>query len=189
MPAPCAACRTAPAQQCALPNDTRTWSCTVAFGTLRLVAGIGAPPMADRGSGGVGAEDHLDAGFGARSLVVTEYHFLLLAGDRLSAVNRVNGRTVQALAFRSPLTRNVSGEPSREIGKRAVCEAMFLVIVRHMGSALCSLLGRPLATGGHPTPRTALTVSPAPCFAPVQMGWFAILSAGECECTPSAWGL
>lgn len=41
----------------------------------------------DEGPGGVGV--------GERSLVVTEYHFLVLAGDRLSAVNRVSGRTVQ----------------------------------------------------------------------------------------------
>ncbi|GIL52118.1 hypothetical protein Vafri_8045 [Volvox africanus] len=52
---------------------------------------------------------------GARSLVVTEYHLLLLARDRLRLVNRVNGRTVVARAFRSPLTRSVTGEPSREI--------------------------------------------------------------------------
>ncbi|KAG2496729.1 hypothetical protein HYH03_005142 [Edaphochlamys debaryana] len=60
---------------------------------------------------GSGADD----GGAARSLVLTEFHLLLLAGDRLRLVNRVSGRTVAERAFRSPLTRSLTGEQSREI--------------------------------------------------------------------------
>ena len=48
---------------------------------------------------------------------MTEYHFVVLAGDRLQAVNRVSGRVVSEVGFRSPLTKNVSGEQSRSIGE------------------------------------------------------------------------
>ena len=48
---------------------------------------------------------------------MTEYHFIVLKGDQLYAVNRVSGRVVSEVVFRSPLTKNVSGEPSRSIGE------------------------------------------------------------------------
>lgn len=50
---------------------------------------------------------------------LTDWHFLLLAGDRLRAVNRVSGRPVGELPLRSPaLSRDVSGEPpSRPVGE------------------------------------------------------------------------
>ncbi|EFJ45682.1 hypothetical protein VOLCADRAFT_105888 [Volvox carteri f. nagariensis] len=90
------------------------------------------------GGGGAAAAD----GGSARSLVVTEYHLLLLARDRLRLVNRINGRTVVERAFRSPLTRSVTGEPSREIDGlvrdlvsgttyMAVDEALYDVTLQH----------------------------------------------------------
>ncbi|GLC42145.1 hypothetical protein PLESTB_000635800 [Pleodorina starrii] len=82
------------------------------------VDGYGSEADGDGDGGSVGfasaAASAADGG-SARSLVVTEYHLLLLARDRLRLVNRVNGRTVVERAFRSPLTRSVTGEPSREI--------------------------------------------------------------------------
>ncbi|GAX74136.1 hypothetical protein CEUSTIGMA_g1585.t1 [Chlamydomonas eustigma] len=46
-------------------------------------------------------------------LAMTEYHFILLKGDLLYAVNRVSGKVVSEVEFRSPLNLNVSGESSR----------------------------------------------------------------------------
>ncbi|KXZ53918.1 hypothetical protein GPECTOR_6g836 [Gonium pectorale] len=91
-----------------------------------------------------GAEADAEA---ARSLVVSEYHLLLLCGDRLRAVNRVSGRTVAARAFRSPLTQSVTGEPSREIDGlvrdpvvgtvyMAVDEALYEVSLQHEGAGM-----------------------------------------------------
>ncbi|KAG1655491.1 hypothetical protein FOA52_008962 [Chlamydomonas sp. UWO 241] len=57
----------------------------------------------------------LDDGGEAQCLAMTAYHFIVLSGDQLYAVNRVSGRVVAEVGFRSPLTKSVSGEPSRSI--------------------------------------------------------------------------
>ena len=57
----------------------------------------------------------------------TVSHFAVLLslpqGDQVYAINRVSGRVVAEVGFRSPLTKNVSGAPSRSIGECGVgCE-------------------------------------------------------------------
>ncbi|GLI64360.1 hypothetical protein VaNZ11_007601 [Volvox africanus] len=98
-------------------TPTATAAATVhSGGGGEVLSSVAMLPVDGYGSEADGDGDGDGSGTGgARSLVVTEYHLLLLARDRLRLVNRVNGRTVVSRAFRSPLTRSVTGEPSREI--------------------------------------------------------------------------
>lgn len=75
-----------------------------------------APPTQ---SGAAPPSPHLSNADGADeeppSLVMTAYHFIVLSGDQIYAVNRVSGRVVAEVGFRSPITRNVGGDSSRSI--------------------------------------------------------------------------
>ncbi|KAF5834626.1 Pep3/Vps18/deep orange family-domain-containing protein [Dunaliella salina] len=65
-----------------------------------------------------------------RSMVMTQFHFVVLIADRLRAINRVSGRCVAEVGFRTPLlsARTVSGLP----GSRAVDGLVMDPITRTM---------------------------------------------------------
>ena len=56
-----------------------------------------------------------------------------MQGDQVYAINRVSGRVVAEVGFRSPLTKNVSGAPSRSIGENRKA----LLVVDEFGVGMC----------------------------------------------------
>lgn len=57
-------------------------------------------------------------------------HSTTIRGDQLYAVNRVSGKVVAEVGFRSPLTKSVSGEPSRSFGEPGIGNVLTFCGVR-----------------------------------------------------------